>query len=600
MAIDKSNVIDSCRDFLKASAERYASVITEQQTALADIGGKFWNENRRKEWKVGKKPVKQHNIFRTRVNGVAAAYNNSPWHINLNEQRGDLQSLIDTFETEEEVKGAFEAAFYRGVATGSGIVTIGVDESGKPMLEFANSPASVALDPNIKTNSGKDARKGATVRWLSIEEAQEQFGADVIPMNYPSECAGLSLPNVKVWGNREGYIQIVNYYVKENNAVTLWKICGQKVLAEPIVLPIDIIPIIRFAGYESYDIGTDSMDYYGMVQDMEAAQVETDIPWAQTMRRMNGGIKARTIMGKSAMMGMKDFLKAMGEDDTLGVAYNDQPITAGGPVPQPPTVINESFNTSDLTQVLQNGRTTMVDVSGIPMEGPAQVERTAQEILTQSESREDNVSVFYKNAKDANNAIGRIIVMMFNGGEYAPFSLENGPSVITTNMKRRQEISVIASMYPEDKKMLLAPAMCETIDSSLSDRIAEITKANLPEGTTIPNDGSAGAAIHALKETQRQFEDCMQKAQELDASNADLQKQVDELTRALSDMREQNAMDLYKFKVETALKIQQTDFENEMERKKFINEQNKIILDAQQQQDKMQLEAGKALVNAGR
>ena len=598
MAIDKNNVIDSCRDFLKASAERYASTILAQQTALSDLGGNFWTDARKKEWKIGKKPVKQHNIFRTRVNGVAAAYNNSPWHINLNEQRGNLQGVIDSFESEEAVKGTFESAFYRGVAIGSGIITIGVDENGKPMLEFANSPASVALDPNIHTTSGKDARKGATVRWLSLEEAQEQFGADVIPNNYPTGSDGLSLPNVKVWGNREGYLQIVNYYVKENGAVTLWKICGQKVVAKPIVLPIDTIPIVRFAGYEQYNVGIDAMDYYGMVQDLEAAQVETDIPWVQTMRRMNGGLKARMIMGKSAMNGMKEFLQAMGEDDTLGAAYNDTPVN--GVVPQPPIITNENFNTGDLTQVLQNGRTTMVDVSGIPMEGPAQVERTAQEILTQSESREANVSLFYKNAKDANEVIGRIVVMMFNGGEFAEFSLENGPSVITTNMKRRQEIGVIASMYPEDKKMLLAPAMCETIDSSLSDKLADITKANLPEGTTLPNDGSAGAAIHALKETQRQFDECMKKAQELDASNADLQKQVDELTRALSDMREQNAMELYKFKVDTALKIQQTDFENEMERKKFINEQSKIILDAQQQQDKLQLEAGKALVNAGR
>lgn len=597
--MDEKKIIENCRDFISRSNARFADVIASQEKALRALGGNIWDDALKKTWKIGNRPIIHNDLFAKIINGIASPYSASPYHVSLADQNAkDLQDALNRIEHDSDAKSQYQQAFKRAAAVGAGYVVVGVNDDGLPELEFAVQQSSVAIDPDAKKPDLRDATEGATVRYIGIDKARALYGDNVVPSNYPNKCDGLDLGSFRYWGNKKDYIQIVNYYALESGNVTLYKICGRKVIAPPIVLPIDRIPIVRFAGYSTYD-EAEGVNYCGVVQRLWDAQVAYDLVWTKTLTRMQQTLKARAVMGISAADGVKEYLRKMESNDLLALLYNDRPDKMGNK-PAPPTIVSESFNAADLSQVLNNIRTSIPDVSGIPLEGSQNIQRTATEILTQQENNESNVQELYVNAEAANRTIGRMLVMMLNGGARADFMLENGPAVITSNMKRRQEINAIASFYPDDKKMLLAIKMAETIDSSMAADVAEMTKANLPNGLTLPNDNSSGAALYALKQTQMQFDAAMQQATELKTENDELKAQIRELQQAASDMKRQQEMEWAKFRVDTNLKIAQTNFENGVEVKKLEAEQDKIILDAQKAAAENQRKSAEALLKAGK
>jgi hypothetical protein len=128
-----------------------------------------------------------------------------------------------------------------------------------------------------------------------------------------------------------------------------------------------------------------------------------------------------------------------------------------------------------------------------------------------------------------------------------PFELENGPDIITNNLKHRQELSAIANVLPQEMQPLVAVHMCDTIDSDFVDKVKADIVANLGEQLKLVSEQpSDPVAIHELETMKAMMESAMEQIDELKKNNDELDQQNKSLQLQLQNQKERNIVDLAK------------------------------------------------------
>ena len=543
---DFKEILDKCRDFLLKSNNRYNAEISRQVRDLEIYQGDFWDDTTKKKYlRTNKKKLcLTLSDWSVLANAIVSPTSTSPWHISL--QQGDfeeLQNTINSMEADNDLKAQIKKAFHRAIVCGAGylVVSTALDEiTGEPkvIFEFVQKQSSVAIDPACEKNDASDAEEGAIVNYISVNKAKRLYGDDVVPFNYPRSMPQMDFSNMSQWPDKEDMIQIVSYYRKNSSGtVDYYKICGDKVL-EFIELPIRFIPIIRFAGYEKYDQCNTS--YTGIVSKTYSLQLGLNIAYSTLMERANRSIKASVIASTNAVKNLNEYYEKMEDEDGKMILYNQ-----GADIPQ---VIQEQFQTGDLTQIIQNTRELIADTIGIPLAGILGTEdRTATEILIQNNNKQSNVAIFYDNAYMANRTLGRIVIELVSGGMDINFSLENGPDVVTDKLKRRQELNAVAQLMPPDLQPIVAVKMCDTIDSDFIEGMKADLVANLPNNMKIVSEQPADpVAIHELNRMQSVLEQTMNTLEMVQQENQQLKQQVYQLSLSVNNKKENIDLDLLK------------------------------------------------------
>jgi hypothetical protein len=548
MIENDEELIEKCRKFLAKSSQRYSSQVSKQVADLESFNGNFWTPEVRKTYlRTGKRKYCLHfSDWAVLANAIVSPYAKSPWHDELVDRRGELgeiQEAINDLERDSDLKHEFKKALLRGVVSGAGyiVATTVLDEfTGEPKItaEFVTRQASVALDPMVEKVDASDAEEGAIVNYISVNKAKRLYGDDVVPYLYPQNPPKLSFTGINQWPNLQDCVQLVSYYYKnENGTVDYCKICGDRVV-EKIELPIKYIPIIRFAGYEKYD--SDFTKYAGIVDKTWSLQLGLNIAYSTLMERANRSIKANVIMSTAAGQNLDPYYEKKEDEDGSVIMYNQ-----GADVPQ---VIKESFETGDLANVIETTRNLIADVIGVPLAGIiGDSDKTATEFLIQNNSQESNVSIFFDNAYRACRTFGRIVIELLTGGMDIPFELENGPDVITNNLKHRQELSAIAGTLPQEMQPIVAVHMCDTIDSDFVDNVRADIIANLGANLKIVSDKpSDPVAIHELEQMKALLDSTMEQVEELKKDNDELNIQNMSLQLQLQNTKESRIVDLAK------------------------------------------------------
>jgi hypothetical protein len=192
----------------------------------------------------------------------------------------------------------------------------------------------------------------------------------------------------------------------------------------------------------------------------------------------------------------------------------------------------------------------MEDTLGIPLAGIVeQRERTATEILRQEVSKESNTANYYNNAYKAMRTIGRIVIELLTGGNDLQFTLENGPSVITRQMKIRQELSALGTIMPENMQPIIAKYFADTLKTDIGDELSRNIIANLPPDVNFITDVQDPTAIHQIKQIQAQFDEAMMDLEMTKKENEQLRTQLTMSQINIMNNREQRELDWNKFTV---------------------------------------------------
>lgn len=604
MNIDDKKIIGQCTDFLRRSSRRYAKPLQRATKDLRRYSGNFWDDDFKKSYRPGKNRLcLTLNNWNVICNAISSPLSASPWHTELTEQDDglkEIQESIDYIEAKNDYKTALLDGFRKDVLTGYGFIIVSTDVddlTGEPtiVLESVKHLQSVAMDPACVSCDGSDAEEGAVVNFIGVRKAKRLYGEEVAPMNYPASQPLLSLNGMDQWGCPEDQIAIVSYYVKEDDGVHFYKICGNKVVQSE-VLPIKYIPIVRLAGNEIYD--SDNINYNGIIQQTLSLELGANIAYSTLIERCGRSTKANYLIHVTAIDGLEKSYANSDKDDALAVLWKGE---------HEPKPLVEQFATGDLQATVNTTRTLIEDIVGVPLTGipDGAPEKTATEILRQQTSKESNTANYYNNAFTACQTISKILIELLNGGADLRFTLENGPSVITRQMKARQELQALATICPDELKPIIAKFFADTLEDDVGKDLGRNILANLPKDLVYLQDESMDpGAVHQLEMMKATLEECMAQLDEQIKANGELQKELDTAQISMLENREQRVLDWERFKIqesnrmaiETA-KLEQSGVELganiQLESDKLMMEAEKNRAKAQNDTDKVMLEAQK-------
>lgn len=582
-----NDLIDEVSEFVSQSSRRFATTIQRAVSDLRMYSGDFWTKDMKRKYKRGKKTNLFMNNWTPLSNAISSPISNSPWHIELTDREQpiiqDIQKAIDEIESDTDSKLALIDGFRKEILCGYGFLVLSTvqDEfTGEPkiIIESVKNLGSVAIDPTVNTEDASDAEKGAIINFISIDKAKRLYGSDVVPMMYPDTDCRFHLPIDQIM-RPAGCCPIVTYYRKnESGLVDMYKICGSKVV-DHIELPIKFIPIIRLSGNEVLE--GDEINYNGIVQQTMSLQLGINIAYSTLVERVGRSAKANVMVHQDALIDQGKNVAVINQDDTAGFIWKGD---------HQPVILNEEFRTGDLQNTIQTCRTLIEDSLGIPLSGIVdQKERTATEILRQEASKESNTASYYNHAYKAMRTLGRLIIEMLNGGEDLRFKLENGPSVITRQMKQRQELTAMSTVLPEEMKPILAKFFADTLKNEIGEDLSKQIVANLPPNLQIISDNEDPNAIHVMNQMQSQMNDAMTQLDQLKAENEQLRQQLNQSQLSLLENREQRQLDFQKFLISEQDKLN-------IEAQKLENERIKLGIDAQKNSDKARNDEANSLI----
>lgn len=603
MEMENTSIIEQCTDFLKKSSRRYSKTLMRASKDLRRYSGDFWDDDFKKAYRSGKKRLcLQLNNWNVMCNAISSPLSSSPWHTELKNQEGELkrvQEAIDELEARNDVKTSLLDAFRKAVLTGYGFLIISTDidpYSGEPVitLESVKNLQAVALDPNIMTVNGSDAEEGAVVNYVGIRKARRIYGEDVAPFDFPRARPALDLNGIDQWNLQPDQIAVVSYYVKENDGVHYYKICGDKVVQEAF-LPIKTIPIIRLAGNEVYE--SNAINYNGIIQQTMSLELGANIAYSTLIERCGRSVKASYLINVDAIDGLEKNLAQSDQEDAMAVLWKGE---------HEPRPITEAFQTGDLQNVINTTRTLMEDVLGIPLTGIADnsQQKTATEVLfRQQASKESNTANYYQNAFASCQMMARMFIELLTGGVGLQFTLENGPSVITRQMKARQELTALASVCPDEMKPIIAKFFADTLEDDVGKDLSRNILANLPRDIVyLDDDEMDPGAVHQLEMLKATLEETMAQLDEQIKYNNELQQELDTAQIQLMENREQRILDWNKFQIQesnkVALETAKLEQQGEIDGTKLQLDSAKLMEQAEVDQAKAENETDRTMIEA--
>jgi hypothetical protein len=586
--MDEREIIDSCNSFLTKSDNRFSTTIKRAVGDLRRYSGNFWDSATVKKYKRGKRNNLVINNWNPMVNAISSPISNSPWHVELTEDNdSDIQKAIDEIESDTDNKSAIVDAFRKAVLTGYGyiVVTTVEDEfTGEPkvLVESANHLDAIAVDPNCDTPDCSDAEEGAVINYISVRKAKRLYGESVVPFSYPAVECTIAFSQFEQWDIPEDSVAVISYFVKnENDGVTLHKIVGDRVV-QSMDLPIKFIPIIRLAGNEIFE--KDQINYNGIVQQTLSLELGTNIAYSTLIERVGRSAKANYLINVDALLPKN--MAAVNEDDTVAVLWKGE---------HQPVPLTEQFQTGDLQATISTCRTLIEDTLGVPLTGIVdEKERTATEILRQETSKESNTANYYNNAYRAMRTMGRIFIELVTGGSDLRFTLENGPQVITRQMKQRQELNALATIMPDEMKPIIAKYFADTLKNDLGDDLSRNIVANLPPGVTFVSADQDPAAIHTMNQMKAAMDMNMQELELMKQENEELKKQLFQTQMSMLDGREQRVHDWNKFVIQEQDKMMLEGAKIDNQAAKTENDAVKADNDAVLKQQEIAIKAAEA------
>lgn len=530
------------------------------------------------------------------VQAIRSSASKSPYHTELTHNAplnaqtdtvDNIQVYFDTIEADNDFKAQMLQGLDSDIVTGVGamVLTIIEDElTGEPktIVENIRDISKVAFDRDAVKDDKSDAEAGAIINYMSKRKAKREFGEDVCNMN-----VGKLLPSQ--WSIPEDSVALITYYRKgfddNKGKIEYFKFCGEKCVAYE-VLNMPMIPIFKLTGYIIFR--DNKFTSVGIIDRIRDLQIGTNLAYSSLIERLNRSVKAGYICTAESIEGLEDQISKLAKGDVPLFLYKNGF--------EKPTPIVEAFMTDDLSNVINTTTSLMSSVIGVPnsgIQGIKNVNTTATEVLVQESNSESNVSCFYESYERVCRNISICILHLLTEGQPGDLTIKlvNGPSVITRNAKRRQEISLMSAMMDEKTRPLLAKYYADSLDDDLGKNISANIVANLDPSVKLIEVTQDPNAIHQLKQMQQLTDSVMQELETSKQTIEGLTKENETLNVSLLDNREARQLDMSKA-------IMQNETDTNIKLAELALKDKEIANDFQIKQQNLRLEAQKEINNS--
>ena len=190
------------------------------------------------------------NVVQNAIRTVVNTYLPNPYKWQY-ENQPDLTKKADFFLADVDNYTACVEALSSAVGTALGVLVFStdydIDGSIKPVLYSIPDVTNVRLDPYATKLNFADATKAAIVELKSKKWIEQNYGITYSTSDY-------SKPLIDISENydRKNYLPLVTYYVKKDDKVICYKLLGDNLVEEPVVLPYSYIPVVPVFGESTW------------------------------------------------------------------------------------------------------------------------------------------------------------------------------------------------------------------------------------------------------------------------------------------------------------------------------------------------------------
>lgn len=437
-------------------------------------------------------------------------------------------------------------ALRNACAYGLGFVNLSIDfdkdGNATPILYSIPDVTKVYFDPDSIEIDGSDAREAIIIDIKSKEWIRNTYGEEFVTEKGKKPLIDIS----------DGYdgncMPLITYYVKTNEGVTVYKLLNQDMIANPVQLNIDRLPIIPIYGEEIFI--DDKLSHQGIVRQAKPIQKLIDYSYSQLCERLAKSPKNAWIGTKEALEGYEDYYKNFDKSVNPLLIYNKYDDRKQ--VNNPPQREDMTIQYADLTTVLQNSLGLMQSVTGIQSIGiPDQkAEITATEALLNVKTFTNNVRNYFDNLKESFKSAGIVFFELL--GYDVNVQVESGPADEMQRQTARAELQQLMQLTAdENAKSNILGAIISTFDKNQYFR--KLNESLTTDQPPIP------------PQIQQQLQQLQQQLQQAGEANKELQNQLQQAQCELLANRQSNEValktkemelqtDLMKFRVEMEYK----------------------------------------------
>lgn len=563
-------IIQKVKDNLTKSSGHYSGLVSRKKRDMEIYSGNFWTQKLIEDTDRNGRLCKSFTQYPKYANAAVSPFSKSPYHAEIEDPDGiygNIQSAIDDIENDNNSKYSMLLSVRHACITGVGYFIMSTNDNNI-VIEAVRDVSQVALDPNTQELDAGDAEWCAIVNYISINKAKRLYGTDVV--NYDNSCILSNFGDQ--WQIPSDSVAIVTYYeLNESGTIDMYKLCGNKVIKDKIVLNISRIPVFRVCFNEI--IRNNKVDYNGIVDMTADIQFGINMGYSTLLERANRSPKANFMMPAKAIDGLDEYYKKLQTKESLVCLYNGDVA---------PTPLVENYQTQDLMTTIQVCNDLMSSTIGIPSQGinPAMNSQTATEILIQQNNSESNINSLYENSYNAifqfNKTLIELLCWQNNIDELPTFKLINGPTIITKLQKRRQELLAVSQLVDEKSRKIIAKQYIETLDKELKEPLLVDIIANTDDVNFISDSDQEEdpRAVHVMRQMSAVLEETQNELEAQVAANAELKKQLDQLQLEILNQKQQIIADIIKHNDDVRLKEMQMQIDAQ---KASVDVQNKVI-----------------------
>lgn len=547
------------------------------------------------------------------VNATKNLFLTNPFKAQVEGRNGDPfrefldTQLQETFTNSDANNSVFAEGLDDCLVEG-GAYTFLTTEEGRIQINLAYEPSAVIYDPCSRKLDGSDAEFFGLVEQLPYDRVKAM--AEENGVTIPSKDR---IQTTKTWmfagfNSVLNSVNLIHFYKKATEGVYFIQVVGDKVIKRVLFRGLSCLPVVPIFGQRFKDDGKKL--YKGFVRDTKHLCKIVNGCYVSLWER----VAVPTVpYERVSMESIENLVEDYENDMARFKRYRAYKKIGESPVALPkPERVDPVVQTADLLPVINDSLKKISLMIGVPEEGlgfnaSAEVQKTAQEILTRSSALVTNVSHYYRHLQRSIQHLSEVIVEMlciYNGVEnnYS-VKLLKGPEDALKREQRRQQILAFQSLAPEAVKPLLLAEAIKTGDFENADAIANAIYSTLPDNLKTALGINASVDVGAMQMQVQQMTQQMQQMRgEIDeyrrTIDADLVGSQNQIVLA----RMNNEAALRSKLVEIEAKATEAEKDRQLELAKMTAEQRteaeKVFLESRKAEQKASESARKALLDA--
>ena len=474
------------------------------------------------------------------INAIRNQYIKAPFQWYTGD--AEIDQLSDSFLATRDNARAAVDVLESVVAYGLGIFALSTEEVDGEIVPCIYAPEDITkvyLDPDSTAVDGSDAYEGAIVEIKS---------KNWVKHNYP-EIDTDEDPLVSCHGCGEG-MPFVTYYVRDNGQCTVYRLLGDRQVAEPAVIEIDRVPLFPVYG-EKIWVG-DKTCYRGIVRKAAPVQKLINMAYSQLGERLAVAPKP-VIMGTvDAMEGLDAGYRNFGRTRNPLALYN-RLADDGKTELKPPTYIQNTVEFGDITGIISANLDFMHSITGVDAKGMVDqgLEITATQAMLDKQTESTNIRHFYENLRTTYKSLAEAVLGMLGVQDVCVDVIEGPESQMERQIALQMLTGLLSSVQGDPIKLqaVLDGMLLANSDNAVLRQVYGALHSQPPQ------DPQAMQTIEQMKQALDQ------KTKELQQ----LQQQVQSYETSERSTQMSIQGELLKMKLQHEQKLQEMAFQKELD-----------------------------------